>query len=124
MRKSEEKWYRGLNKTQPIGYRQLNKEYRPGSMPSANVEAFVTCSSLASLALSHLFDRHPLISFRFRLDLFIQRIRFRRCVYSATDLSARCSFILVRQRRKRRQRREISISSKVQRKVTSPLLLN
>ena len=41
--KSEEKWYRGLNKTRPIGYRQLNKEYRPGSMPSANVEAFVTC---------------------------------------------------------------------------------
>lgn len=28
---------RGLNKSRPIGYRRLNKEYRAGSMPSANI---------------------------------------------------------------------------------------
>lgn len=31
----------GLNKTRSIGYRQLNKEYRSGTMPSANVDALL-----------------------------------------------------------------------------------
>lgn len=67
--KGEEKWYRwGLNKTRPIGYRRLNKEYRSGSMPSANVDALLPCSSLASVAPRHLPARCAPIPINFRVN--------------------------------------------------------